>query len=47
MSLMGYCVADASSKIHDELLCGMRVKRAFFAPARCTAYLSLHPDAFE
>jgi hypothetical protein len=47
MSLMGYCVSDASSRIHELLLCGMRAKRAYFTHARCTAYLSVHPDAFE
>lgn len=47
MSLMGYCVSNANSKIHDELPCGMRMKRVYFALARCTAYLSVHPDAFE
>jgi len=47
MSLMGYCVADASSEIRELLLCGMRAERAYFALARCTAYLSVHPGAFE
>jgi hypothetical protein len=47
MSLMGNCVGDASSQIHERLLCGLRANRADFALSRCTAYLSVHPDAFE
>jgi hypothetical protein len=47
MSLMGYCVADASSQIHERLLHGLRAKRADSALARSTAYLAVNPDAFE
>lgn len=47
MSLMGYCVADASSQIHEQLLCGLRAKHSDSALARNTAYLAVYPDPFE
>ena len=47
MSLMGYCVADASSQIHERLLCGLRTKHIDSALARRTAYLAVDPGPFE
>jgi len=47
MSLMGYCVADASSQIHERLLCGLRTKHTDSALARRTAYLAVDPGPFE
>jgi len=47
MSLMGNCVTDVSSQIHERLLCGLRAKHADSALAHTTVYLSVDPDAFE